>query len=846
MKEIIALLNKHCTKLPHLLQLEPTPSNIAETEVAQIQETVSKPEDYVVGRNREVETIVDRVIDASKQELNSILPVFGMGGLGKTTLAKSVFNHDRIKNHFGITIWIYVSQPFVINNILQAILQKVEVHSSDCSNNREALLEKLTENMGEKTYFLVLDDVWNENKMLWEKLKECLMSITHMSGNSILVTTRSSGIAKMMEENIGSHELRKLSDDQCWSIFRNFANAKDVPMTSNLEFVQKEFDKRIGGLPLIAKVLGAAVPFSGDHDQWVANIKSVLTTPIKEEEFVKFTLKLSVDRLPNASVKQCFAYCSNFSKGCEFDKKQVIRMWMAQGFTQPDERNNETMEDTGERYFNILLSFCLFQDVVKNERGIIEKVRMHDLIHDIACQVSNDKKLRIDHIISSNWKDWTKDDKILVSKLRTINFYDRHHVVVQDKIGDFTGLRVLTIENYIVEELPNSIFKLKHLRYLDISYCYSIKKLPESIVLLYNLQTLRFHLLSKGFLPKNVGQMISLRHLEFSSIDKQMSPYLSQLIQLETLPKFAVGFEKGCKITELGVLRNLKGLLKLQRLEHVESKEEAETAKLVEKENLEEVHFVWTKERKRKVENKNDLEVLEGLQPPKNVEYLRIKYFLGGCLPNQTFVENLVKIELRDCGNCEKLPRLGQLGNLEILDISWFERVKSIGNEFYGNSSNNQRSLFPRLKELYVDEMRRIGEWEEVGSNVKAFPRLERLYIGCCRDLVKIPDVFGYCDEYGEKHLEVVEIIEHLWLDRPSNLWSFVTTQGGALANLLSRRTRSFFYYRKERRQMKEKIKEKLRFALYVQSAATQFIVKVPTPTPTPKPKIRSFSPCFF
>ncbi|KAE8651535.1 hypothetical protein Csa_019319 [Cucumis sativus] len=524
-----------------------------------VEETTSLLENYVVGREMEVESIVQDVIEASQQQLNSILPVYGTGGSGKTTLAQLVFNDERIGKQFHHTVWVCVSQPFVINEILQSILKKVSKSNDNRSkDDKDTLIRNLKEVMGGKRYFLVLDNVWNENKMLWEKLKECLMSIVEELGSSVLVTTRSRKIAEMMKETLDTYHLNKLTDDQCWSVFSYFAKANAVPITSNLELVREEVVKKIGGLPLLARVLGEAAQFSGDYEKWVEILKSIPTTPLKYEEssYVKYILKLSVDRLPKASIKQCFAYCSNFPKGYWFDKKQVIKMWMAHGFTRPDEGNNETMEDTGKRYFNILLSYCLFQDADDDKWHIGRKFRMHDLIHDIACDVSSDKRLQLDHSSSSKWK-----------------------------------------EN--VCELPNSISKLKHLRYLDISRCYSIKKLPESIVGLYNLQTLRLFCLTNDLLPTNLRRMVSLRHLEIllMGIDLppkfEMPPYLSELVQLQTLFAFAVGFETGRKISELGGLRNLKGLLKLHRLEHVESKEEAKAAKLVEKEKVEGLNLSW-------------------------------------------------------------------------------------------------------------------------------------------------------------------------------------------------------------------------------------------------------------
>lgn len=196
----------------------------------------------------EVESIVQDVTEASQQQLNSILPVYGTGGSGKTTLAQLVFNDERIGKQFHHTVWVCVSQPFVINEILQSILKKVSKSNDNRSkDDKDTLIRNLKEVMGGKRYFLVLDNVWNENKIFWEKLKECLMSIVEELGSSVLVTTRSRKIAEMMKETLDTYHLNKLTDDQCWSVFSYFAKANAVPITSNLELVREEVVKKIGG-----------------------------------------------------------------------------------------------------------------------------------------------------------------------------------------------------------------------------------------------------------------------------------------------------------------------------------------------------------------------------------------------------------------------------------------------------------------------------------------------------------------------------------------------------------------------------------------------------------------------
>lgn len=175
----------------------------------------------------------------------------------------------------------------------------------------------------------------------------------------------------------------------------------------------------------------------------------------------------------------------------------------------------------------------------------------------------------------------------------------------------------------------------------------------------------------------------------------------------------------------------------------MESKEEASRAHLVDKENLNELELFWCVERK---DNKyNDLEVLEGLQPNKNLQSLQIHNFAGTRFPNKIFVENLRVIGLYGCKYCEKLPMLGQLNNLKELEICNLYGVRIIDNEFYGNDPNH-RTFFPRLERFTIRGMINLEQREEIttndaSSNVTVFPNLRRLEITRCPKLLNIPDV---------------------------------------------------------------------------------------------------------
>ena len=211
----------------------------------------------VVGREDHVSKIVDLLLSASNQLL-SVIPIVGMAGLGKTTLAKLVYNHEQVKRHFDATIWVCVSNNFDDKRILREILESL-THESSTLENKNAILECLQEQLQSKRYLLILDDVWNENPQEWNTFKSCLLKICSNPGNNIIVTTRSDRVAKIME-TLSRCNLEKLSKDECWSIIKKIVSANErIPLTPDLDAVGRKIAKKCGGVPLVARVLGGTM-----------------------------------------------------------------------------------------------------------------------------------------------------------------------------------------------------------------------------------------------------------------------------------------------------------------------------------------------------------------------------------------------------------------------------------------------------------------------------------------------------------------------------------------------------------------------------------------------------------
>ncbi|KAM3383362.1 putative late blight resistance protein R1B-16 [Capsicum galapagoense] len=694
----------------------------------------------MVGRDDQMKRLLEDLTTCYSGE-PKVIPIVGMGGIGKTTLAKEVYNHESILCRFDVRAWATVSQQHNIKEILLSLLQSTIKMDDTAKMKAEAeLADMLQKSLKRKRYLIVLDDIWSCE--VWDGMRRCFPTEDN-AGNRILLTTRNDEVACYAGVKNLSLRMSFMDQDESWSLFKTAAFSNEA-LPYEFETVGKQIADECHGLPLTIVVVAGLLKSKRAIDDWrsvAKDVKSFVTND--PDERCSHVLGLSYDHL-TSDLKTCLLHFSIFPEDSEIPVKNLMRSWMAEGFLKLE----NDLEGEAEKCLQELVDRCLVLVCKKSLDGTkIRSCKVHDLIYDLCVREIQRENIFIMNDIVLDYSDsecrfasmqkiqpfkHVTDGKIvycpyglcraiLTPVHRQLRDYDnndllrRTHSIISFHRKDsffspvlkldlihFKLLKVLELRHGEIDNFPVQILSLIWLRYLSLR-CRANLDIPPEICRLWNLQTL----IVKGNLRSSVGikcpvqiwGLMQLRHLKLprfylpdcpsGSVDKRRHLDFSNLQTISYL-------SSGCCTNE--VILGIQNVKKLGIRQDV-----------------------------------TDYGCYRDSGPLNNLIHLHqletLSFTRCYC---ETFPATLKKLKLeRTYISWLYLDIIAKLPNLEVLKLMG---GACRGKEWYPNVRG-----FTQLKLLLI-EYSFLKYWKATNDN---FPALERLVLKECSYLKEIPIEFA-------------------------------------------------------------------------------------------------------
>ncbi|KAM3222489.1 putative late blight resistance protein R1A-3 [Capsicum chacoense] len=704
----------------------------------------------IVGFRNDTEKMI-QYLTRGTNELD-VVPIVGMGGQGKTTIARKVYNHDIVISHFDVRAWCIISQTYNRRELLQDIFNQV-TNSNDKGDKDDVLADILKKNLTWKRYLIVLDDMWDG--AAWDDFCLCFPDVGNRS--RIVVTTRLEKVGEHVKRYTDLYFLPFLTpDESCKLLQKKVFQEEDFPL--ELQDVSLAVAKRCRGLPLVVVLIAGIIKKRPMEESWWHEVKNALFSYLGEsEEYSLSTMQLSYDNLPD-HLRPCLLYIGMFPEDARIPVSKLISLWIAEGFMQNVE-SGRLMEEAAEGYLMDLISsnvvmvskreyngkvkYCHVHDVVLHfcmERSREEKFMLAVKGHRSQLQPSGCKENRVRFSFSTEHSNFTSQG----SKIRTPSHQHVRSLITTnqsceicfdlfDQISEFRLLKVLDLSSHGDGVLRSATLKpLIHLKYLAVSV-YQFVFHPE--LHLSHLETLIVKGIDCSVLPASFWKMEKLRHVEIRKAEFDLENNLQQI------------FEESSKLENLRILRRV--VIKIGDADSVDM-------------------LLWMCPNLRELDIHADsvkadsAEIFPTLERLTQLQVLRLSIESSIVVSKLHLPSNLRKLVLsrytRGIGSCgsesviseSMISVIAGLPSLECLSLKLEDLV-------YESEEWCLRDItFHKLKFLKLDGLN-ISRWD---VSEESFPMLETLVIKDCDDLEEIP--LSFADIQTLKQIKLIDCHESL------------------------------------------------------------------------------------
>ncbi|KAK9714793.1 hypothetical protein RND81_06G120500 [Saponaria officinalis] len=521
------------------------------TMLAEQRRTYSHDEaNYVVGIEAHVLGLITQL-----QAPQKIVVVHGMGGIGKTTLARQLFSHRRSKECFAGVAWAYVSQQVNLNTICRDILYQLTPDERNTIRelSNSELPGKLCEVLKNKKYLVVLDDVWTVGD--WERLAPAFPVRDTSFQSKLLITTRNPQILSHLGDKVVSTwEAKTLDKKNDWELLEKKGSFTQDSLDPVMKEVGRKMLDRCDGNPLAIVALGGVLATKKSLHEWESVLDNLQSHLQGDGLYSRVYDVLAMGYYDlHYNIKPCFLHMSHFPEDFRISVDRIYSLWIAEGIVSPiQERigSKRALEDIAENYLNQLVQKGMIRVVDIDAYDKINTCSLHDLMRDKCLDIAREenfvKIVDLEHQNDSGIGDSDSkkvrrltmhvgteaaDESVLkassgnVSSLRSLLFIstcgeeDRIEVAsewIKDICKKFELLRVLDFEGVVLGgSLPTEVGNLIYLRYLSLKGTH-VTELPSSICNLRSLLILDLRVKKVRIkLPNVFTNLTSLRHLYF-------------------------------------------------------------------------------------------------------------------------------------------------------------------------------------------------------------------------------------------------------------------------------------------------------------------------------------------